>query len=367
VGRRRKPGTLDELARRRGRMNPRLDPQWLRYLVSVGAERDADGWRWKINSLTETTCGENTWNTRERAEEECQALLLGSLYKILDERYGENANKQNVTYYDGNLENIQRFIFDYIYWYLFGETYASVEKNETQEVRGYSANAASNAFFFQVSSNEHVLFLKVTITNDYYDEARQLVRTYNGGNQVVLTKKVSKEELINSCNISFHSDTISGTDAIAYYLEKVVGVPINSENYLIALKSRVFKEISPSGYHRTTLRFPYGAQLKTMFTTDIKKMDEYVSFGVKTNSELRMSYENFIALMKYFNENRANLTFATSNTYFEKHKGDYILEQFLDDVQEDAADVVDIDMTEDLIQKEVSEMIDELVKLITKK
>jgi pimeloyl-ACP methyl ester carboxylesterase len=45
----RKPGTLDELARRRGRMNPRLPPEGLRYLASVGAREDADGWRWKID------------------------------------------------------------------------------------------------------------------------------------------------------------------------------------------------------------------------------------------------------------------------------------------------------------------------------
>ena len=30
-------------------MNPRLGHEWLRYLVSVGARRDADGWRWKID------------------------------------------------------------------------------------------------------------------------------------------------------------------------------------------------------------------------------------------------------------------------------------------------------------------------------
>lgn len=45
----RKAGTLDELARRRGRMNPRLPHEWLRYLVSVGARRDDDGWRWKLD------------------------------------------------------------------------------------------------------------------------------------------------------------------------------------------------------------------------------------------------------------------------------------------------------------------------------
>ena len=49
VGKQRRPGTIDELAARRGRMNPRLDPEWLRYLVTVGARHDADGWRWKID------------------------------------------------------------------------------------------------------------------------------------------------------------------------------------------------------------------------------------------------------------------------------------------------------------------------------
>jgi pimeloyl-ACP methyl ester carboxylesterase len=45
----RRPGTIDELARRRARMNPRLPMDWLRYLVTVGARRDEDGWRWKID------------------------------------------------------------------------------------------------------------------------------------------------------------------------------------------------------------------------------------------------------------------------------------------------------------------------------
>jgi pimeloyl-ACP methyl ester carboxylesterase len=45
----RKPGTLDDLARRRARMNPRLPHEWLRYLVTIGARRDEDGWRWKID------------------------------------------------------------------------------------------------------------------------------------------------------------------------------------------------------------------------------------------------------------------------------------------------------------------------------
>lgn len=45
----RRPGTLDELAERRGRMNTRMTPEWLRYLVTVGARHDPDGWRWRID------------------------------------------------------------------------------------------------------------------------------------------------------------------------------------------------------------------------------------------------------------------------------------------------------------------------------
>ena len=45
----RKAGTIDELAARRQRMNPRLSMDWLRYLVTIGAREHEDGWRWKLD------------------------------------------------------------------------------------------------------------------------------------------------------------------------------------------------------------------------------------------------------------------------------------------------------------------------------
>ncbi len=47
----RRPGTLDELAERRARMNPRLSMDWLRYLVGVGGTRSEDGWRWNLDPV----------------------------------------------------------------------------------------------------------------------------------------------------------------------------------------------------------------------------------------------------------------------------------------------------------------------------
>lgn len=45
----RRPGTLEELAERRQKMNTRLPLAWLRYLVTVGATEAEDGWRWKLD------------------------------------------------------------------------------------------------------------------------------------------------------------------------------------------------------------------------------------------------------------------------------------------------------------------------------
>ncbi len=45
----RKPGTIEELAARRGKTNPRLSAEWLEYLVPIGAFESDDGWRWRID------------------------------------------------------------------------------------------------------------------------------------------------------------------------------------------------------------------------------------------------------------------------------------------------------------------------------
>ncbi len=45
----RKPGSVDDLARRRQRLNPRLPIGWLRYLAAIGSTKDSDGHRWKLD------------------------------------------------------------------------------------------------------------------------------------------------------------------------------------------------------------------------------------------------------------------------------------------------------------------------------
>ena len=47
----RRPGSAQDLVKRRARLNPRLSAEWLRYLATVGARQDSDGWRWKLDPL----------------------------------------------------------------------------------------------------------------------------------------------------------------------------------------------------------------------------------------------------------------------------------------------------------------------------
>jgi pimeloyl-ACP methyl ester carboxylesterase len=95
----RKPGTLDELAARRGRMNPRLSAEWLRYLVTIGAREDADGWRWKIDpALRMGGFGpyRNSWSLERLAGLEIPILgLLG----LIPEQMGWGTHPEELRPY----------------------------------------------------------------------------------------------------------------------------------------------------------------------------------------------------------------------------------------------------------------------------
>ena len=95
----RKPGTIDELAERRGRMNPRLSREWLRYLVTIGARQDPDGWRWKIDpALRMGGFGpyRNSWSLERLAGMEIPILgLLG----LVPEQMGWGTNPDELRPY----------------------------------------------------------------------------------------------------------------------------------------------------------------------------------------------------------------------------------------------------------------------------
>ena len=95
----RKPGTIEELAARRARMNPRLSMDWLQYLVTVGAREDGDGWRWKLDPAM-AFGGFGPWRP-EWSLERLPGLgvpLLGMIATVQEEM-GMGATEESVTPY----------------------------------------------------------------------------------------------------------------------------------------------------------------------------------------------------------------------------------------------------------------------------
>ena len=97
---RRRPDTIDGLASRRAPMNPRLPREWLEYLVTVGARRDADGWRWKIDPFLHLG-GFGPWRSSWSMEHLAALDLpfLGVLSGVTDDPMGWKSRAQDVIPY----------------------------------------------------------------------------------------------------------------------------------------------------------------------------------------------------------------------------------------------------------------------------
>ncbi|MCU0309898.1 MAG: alpha/beta hydrolase [Acidimicrobiales bacterium] len=97
---RRRPDTIEGLAGRRAPMNPRLSRAWLEYLVTVGARRDDDGWRWKIDPVLHLG-GFGPWRP-QWSMDHLAALpmpFLGVLSGVADDPMGWNSRRADVEPY----------------------------------------------------------------------------------------------------------------------------------------------------------------------------------------------------------------------------------------------------------------------------
>ena len=105
----RRPDTIEGLAARRAPMNPRLTREWLEYLVTVGARRDADGWRWKIDPFLHLG-GFGPWRPNWSMEHLAALDLpfLGVLSGVADDPMGWKSRPSDVAPFlppDGRLES----------------------------------------------------------------------------------------------------------------------------------------------------------------------------------------------------------------------------------------------------------------------
>jgi pimeloyl-ACP methyl ester carboxylesterase len=94
----RRPDTIEGLAARRAPMNPRLDRAWLEYLVTVGARRDPDGWRWTIDPVLHLG-GFGPWRPGWSMEHLAALAVpfLGVLSGVSDDPMGWNSRPEDVS------------------------------------------------------------------------------------------------------------------------------------------------------------------------------------------------------------------------------------------------------------------------------
>ncbi len=90
----RRARSLEDLALRRQDMNPRLSLDWLRYLVSVGAREEEDGWRWKLDPFLRTAAFGPSRPEWELQRLRGLAVPLLALFGLVPEPMGWGASEE---------------------------------------------------------------------------------------------------------------------------------------------------------------------------------------------------------------------------------------------------------------------------------
>ena len=289
-----------------------------------------------------------------------------SVYKILDERYSPESQLQYPVYYDGNTENVNKFIYDYIYYTLFGKVVEGAKKRKNGIEAEDRIEKPNSEFVFQITSRERQIFIVVQANENHRYTCSDLINQYN--NKETLDKDIpKKEDVLSGLNFRVLSDNIQAVDYFAFYLQKEVGTPITDNNYRLAGKSTVFKDIQSRGRMLSIFRFYRGTQFKTFFPTNVVELENYMNYGLRYVAQLEMNFNEFDGLMKAFERVRRKPSFATASLYFEKFKADYVFEQFNDEFEVaeiDEENRVKFVAPEDRAKQEIDSLIDELVQMV---
>lgn len=292
-----------------------------------------------------------------------------SVYKVLESRYSEDTNLLYPVYYDGNMENINRYITQYMYDYMIGNITEHIKNNvpfKDSKVEYLSGRTASKAFIFQISSSEKSIYLTVKANDEIVEVVRALRAAYENSVQGSKIKDYSIDWFTENLNVKIVSDSVLATDYFAKSLETITGTTIDENNYRVNVKSKYYPDLSPRKYRGGLYELQFdGVIFKNIFPTNIVNFEERSQYGFDVVSELTMSFDNLVELFKAFEAKRRKPSFATSSEYFDKFKSNYVFEQFSDEIEK-VQPLADGDVqfvSED--NKDLDELINELVILLT--
>ncbi len=296
-----------------------------------------------------------------------------SIYKVLEERYSADNALNYPVYYDGNLENVNRYIAEYIYNLLIGDTIRhakeKISPSEHKINDAFRTNDYYSNYMFQVSTSEKQVFIVVKVSEDAMITAREIITAYL--NKKPVSEGYSLEEFKNDLSVRILSESIPAMDFFAVHAQNSKILTISNENYSLTKASKYFPNLPIyRGYSkRLGNEYNRGGLFKTLFATNIISIEKIINYGFEYQAELKMTYNQFLSLIGVFEDKRRKPTLATSSSYFERFKEGYVFEQFADESEKPigTGETVQFDAsTESQAEKEVSELIDELVKILSK-
>lgn len=294
------------------------------------------------------------------------------VYKVLEERYSEDNSLNYPVYYDGNYANVDRYITDYMYNCLFLETKRHIDekiKFAENKIDFKIIQDEYSRFMFQISTSEKQVFIVVEPSEQLRTLSLALYEAYEHGKKTP-SQIPDKEEFVSGLKVRILSDSVPATDFFAFHLKQHTDIEITNENYRINKSSKFFPDIEAMKYRsgRLGVERPRSGIFKGIFPTNIISLEGIINYGFEYQSELIMDYSDFESLIKVFDEKRRKPTFATSSSYFEQFKNEYVFEQFSDEFEKMSVTPNSEEFVagQSAAEKEVSEMIDELVEILTK-
>lgn len=295
-----------------------------------------------------------------------------STYTELDRRYDPDTGYDYLVYFDGNMFNIENLMIDYVYYYLFTRLY---ELNRTRDTNldyfDFNVND-DTCFVFQISSRFGIT--AVVLRPSYYllRESIDLFEKIETEYQTNITQ-LDKQELISNTEVELVTTSMLYANIYASMLNNL-GVDIDESNFEISDKSDMFPNVTPITLPKSKKDKPkikaYGQDIfYTIFPIDLAQIQVEISVngGIEYAHKLKMSMDNFLELSKNLEERNQKPTFSISNKFFATQKHLYLLEQFVDkmtDTQDTGNEIDFITPAEGEKEKEISIMIDNLVKIL---
>jgi len=255
-------------------------------------------------------------------------------YTELDSRYNDESALQYPIYFDGNTRNIDILMTKYLYWHCIARFY-DAQLNNKEIAGNYYGNKLpyDSKFLFEISSATGFAGIIIDLDDTIKDFNNKIVAKFFEGNQIQ-EPQMSIEDFVTHLSVEMITTSMNYAEGFAVFLNNL-GEEITSDNLELTKKSDLFSNVQTWGNKKRYYRVSGGDLFKYIFPTNIIQMQQQMyGGGIQYNHKVKMSYENFITITNLLSEMNQKPTFAIGSKYFKEVADMYVLQQFVENVNE---------------------------------